>query len=230
MDSNYSLDRLQILFAFNQNVRDTYLDPHDIARLEAFANWTWFECEGGGIYDANQDPIVQRELQEHLAEIDGLVVCHGAPQIDAALLDAAPKLKLIGELEGDRFASRIDLEAAWQRGMTTLDTTNGSSYPVAEWALALTLVALRNAGAQFRRIIAGETSVDRDALQLAPGTLTGKCVGLIGCGHMGRRLIKLMAPFDVDVWVYDPYLPREKWLKPSDSCRHHLIMCSHSLT
>ena len=60
--------------------------------------------------------------------------------------------------EGDRFASRIDVEAAWERGIVTVDTTNGSSYPVSEWALALIMVSLRNAGHHFRRILAGDYS------------------------------------------------------------------------
>ena len=72
------------------------------------------------------------------------------------MLDAAPRLRLIGELEGDRFANRIDVEAAAERGIRVTDTTHGSSLPVAEWALALMLIGLRNAGAQFRRLIAGE--------------------------------------------------------------------------
>ncbi len=138
-----------------------------------------------------------------------LIVCHGAPTINETILDAAPRLKFIGELEGDRFASRIDLEAAWARDIRAVDTTNGSSYPVAEWALALILVALRNAGAQFRRIIAGQTKVDPEALHQARGMLAGKRVGLIGGGHMGRRLIKLLRPFEGEIWVHDPYLPRE---------------------
>jgi phosphoglycerate dehydrogenase-like enzyme len=41
------------------------------------------------------------------------------------------------------------------------------------------------------------------------GELTGKRVGLIGCGHVGQRLLELLAPFRVDVRVYDPYLPEE---------------------
>ena len=131
------------------------------------------------------------------------------PQLRSEVLDAAPNLRVIGELEGDRFASRIDLEAAWERGIRTVDTTNGSSYPVSEWALGLILIALRNAGAQFRRIIGGETTSDRGALNIAGGLLTGKRVGLIGCGNMGRRLIKFLRPFEVDIWVHDPYLPRE---------------------
>ena len=66
------------------------------------------------------------------------------------MMDACPNLRFIGELEGDRFANRIDTEAAWQRGIRTVDTTNGSSYGVSEWALALMLIGLRNAGEQFR--------------------------------------------------------------------------------
>ena len=31
--------------------------------------------------------------------------------------------------------------------------------------------------------------------------------GLIGCGNMGRRLISYLKPFNVDLWVHDPYLP-----------------------
>ena len=56
-------------------------------------------------------------------------------------------------MEGDRFAQRIDLDAAWERGIRTVDTTHGSSYPVSEWALALILISLRNAGEHFRKII-----------------------------------------------------------------------------
>ena len=52
-------------------------------------------------------------------------------------MDRGSSLKIIGEMEGDRFANRIDVEAAWERGIRTIDTTNGSSYPVSEWALSL---------------------------------------------------------------------------------------------
>ncbi|MEZ4869534.1 MAG: hydroxyacid dehydrogenase [Caldilineaceae bacterium] len=201
--------RPQVLLACNENVRNHYLSPPDLDRLTALADWEWFPCEGGGIYDTNADPEAAAQLGARLGAIDGLIVCHGSPTITAEVLSHAPQLKLIGELEGDRFASRIDLDAAWARGIRTVDTTNASSYPVAEWALGLILVAMRNAGAQFRHIIGGAGGWQREALQASPGSLTGKRVGLIGGGHMGRRLIKLLRPFAVECWVHDPYLPRE---------------------
>jgi D-3-phosphoglycerate dehydrogenase / 2-oxoglutarate reductase len=204
-----TLVRPKLLLACSQQVYNGYVPPDELARLETFADFEWFECNGGKSFGPNEDAAVAEKLRARVGEIDGLLICHGAPTIDAAIMDAAPKLKIIGELEGDRFAGRIDLEAAWARGIRTVDTTNGSSYPVSEWALALTLVAMRNAGAHFRRIISGNTSRDLVERDRAPGRLTGKRVGLIGCGHMGRRLIKLLRPFEVEIWVYDPYLPRE---------------------
>lgn len=201
--------RPKTLFAFEEAVRNGYLPPDELQRLESFADWDWFPCQGGGLYGTNEDEATARQLAARMVDVDSLIICRGSPTITAQILDAAPRLKIIGELEGDRFASRIDLEAAWQRDIRTVDTTNGSSYPVAEWALALILVALRNAGAQFRRMIAGDTAVDRQALQLGGGVLEGKRVGLIGCGHMGRRLIKLLRPFEGEIWVHDPYLPPE---------------------
>ena len=201
--------RPNILLACDQRVRETYLPPSEIERLEAFADWDWFPCQGGSVYSTNENPTAAADLQRRVAEVDGLIVCHGAPTISAAIMEAAPRLKIIGEMEGDRFAYRIDLEAAWERDIRTVDTTNGSSYPVAEWALGLILVSLRNAGAHFRRLIGGDTERDQSMIENAGGVLSGKRVGLIGCGHMGRRLLKLLHPFEVQVWAHDPYLPRE---------------------
>ena len=212
-----SLEHIDVVIACNRKVREKYLDPDDLKRLEEFANWRWIEFEGGGIQDANTQPEERAKLAGELTETVALILCHGAPRIDTELLACAPKLKLIGELEGDRFASRIDLEAAWERGISTVDTTNGSSYPVAEWALGLLLISMRNAGALFRRIIAGQPTW-KEGFKIGKretdpgylhGDLYGKRVGLIGCGHIGRRLIKFLRPFEVEIWVHDPYLSSE---------------------
>ena len=201
------MNRPQVLIACSERVRHGYLSPEELTRLEQVADWAWFACEGGNIYHASEDAEATAQLAKEMGAVDALVICHGAPRIGESILAAAPRLRLIGELEGDRFATRIDLDAAWARGIRTVDTTNGSSYPVAEWALALTLIAMRNAGALFRRILARNT--DRSTIEPMAGMLTGKRVGLIGGGHMGRRLMKLLRPFEVELWVHDPYLPQE---------------------
>jgi lactate dehydrogenase-like 2-hydroxyacid dehydrogenase len=52
-------------------------------------------------------------------------------------------LKLVGEIEGDRFSRLVDVPAASKAGVLIVDTTHASSGPVAEWALALALVGPR---------------------------------------------------------------------------------------
>jgi phosphoglycerate dehydrogenase-like enzyme len=194
-----------VVIAMSERLRPTYLAEADLERLRRFAEPVWVPTE---------DEQVTPELRDALQGAAALVVCHGAPRVDGALLDGLPAgssgLRLVGELEGDRFERRLDVEGLQARGLAVVDTTNGSSYPVSEWALGLILVALRNAGAHFRRLIAGEVvRQGRDEPGYLYGELTGKRVGLIGCGHIGRRLLEYLRPFKVDVRVYDPYLAPE---------------------
>ena len=200
----------KVLIVCDQRVHDMSLLPSDLDRLSTVADWEWLRLEGGVPFGPNEDPAAIEQLHERVGDVDCLVVSHGSPMISAEVMDAAPDLKLVGELEGDRFAYRIDVESAWQRGIRTVDTTQGSSYPVSEWALALILISLRNAGATFRKILAGQASPPaHDDFGYINGELTGKRVGLIGCGHIGRRLVRYLTPFDVDIRVYDPYLSSE---------------------
>jgi phosphoglycerate dehydrogenase-like enzyme len=200
-----------VVITFSERMRPTYLAEADLARLSAFAQPVWIPVSGEQPRGRRGEPPPPAgpELLAALAQADALVVCTGAPLIDASLLERAPRLKLVGELEGDRFAQRIDVEACQARGVVAVDTTNGSSYPVSEWALAMMLIALRNAGHEFRRMLAGEVGQDRDQPGYAFGELTGKRVGLIGCGHIGRRLLEFLRPFRCQVRVYDPYLAPE---------------------
>lgn len=199
-----------VLIVCDQHVRDSSFSPSDLERLSALADWEWLNLEGGVPFGPNEDPDAIRQLLERVGDVDCIVVCHGSPMISADVMDAAPELKIVGELEGDRFAYRIDVESAWERGIRTVDTTQGSSYPVAEWALALILVSLRNAGESFRQILAGDASQPpHEGVGFVRKELTGSRVGLIGCGHIGRRLVSYLRPFDVDIRVYDPYLASE---------------------
>jgi phosphoglycerate dehydrogenase-like enzyme len=94
--------------------------------------------------------------------------------------------------------------------VSIVDTTHGSSWPTAEWALGLALVGLRRAGAHFRRLIAHQATSPvgrRGGYEQAE--LSHKRVGMLGFGHLGRHLTRLLGPFEVDAVVYDPFAPRE---------------------
>jgi phosphoglycerate dehydrogenase-like enzyme len=200
--------------ACNELIRARYVDAVDLARLEAAAVFSYHAfavpSEQGRV---RRDAAAEAELAAFAADLDVLLVCEGAPFVGESVLAAAPRLGLLGELEGDRFAYRLDLAAAHARSIVVVDTSHGSSWPTAEWALALALIGLRNAGALFRRMIAHEETYLPAEERSGPGyeraELSGKRVGMVGFGHVARRLVQLLEPFTVEVRVYDPYAPRE---------------------
>jgi len=207
--------RGRVGLACNEAVRRDYVDEADIARLEAVADFSYgcFSVASGLAEPPPRDAAAEADLARFAADLDALVVCHGAPFVSSEVLRAAPQLSLLGELEGDRFAYRLDVEAARQRGVRVVDTSHGSSRPAAEWALGLALVGLRNAGANFRHMIAHENAFvpvpDRSGPGFDGAELSHKRVGLIGFGYLGRYLVELLKPFQVEVRVYDPFVPRE---------------------
>jgi phosphoglycerate dehydrogenase-like enzyme len=201
--------------ACTQHIRDRYLATADIDRLIELADFTYypFNAPSDWLTVPESSTEVETGLAEFAAGLDVLLVCHGAPRVTERVLAAAPRLAVIGELEGDRFGARIDIAAARRRNITVLDTTHGSSMGVAEWALALALIGLRDAGSLFRGLIGHEVlfadSAQRQQHLHRNRELSGRPVGLIGFGHAGQRLAELLRPFDVDALVHDPYVPRE---------------------
>ena len=214
-ESSGETRRRRVGLACNDHVRRQYVDDADLARLEPFADFSHrsFSVAPPRHEATPRDPGAEAELLEFAADLDVLVICHGAPFVGAGVLAGAPGLTLLGELEGDRFGHRLDLAAAHERGIRVVDMSHGSSWPSAEWALGLALVGRRNAGAAFRRMIAHEPTFLPAEERSGPGyeaaELSHKRIGMIGFGHIARRLVELLRPFHVDVRVFDPYCPRE---------------------
>jgi len=215
MTMPYKLPKpVRVGFACNAETYERMATAEAVAALSALGPFSHHLCDEPSAWETPPpvNPAAVDSLIAYAANIDALLVCHGSPRLTGDIFNRLPNLKFIAEVEGDRFSQRIDLPAAAARGVTVVDTTNGSSYPVAEWALAMAMIGLRNAGALFRRLIAGEVLFKQWSDRMADpgfnGELTGRKVGLIGCGYIGRRLLELLAPFHCDIYAYDPYAPR----------------------
>jgi D-3-phosphoglycerate dehydrogenase len=207
--------RPKVVIATNEESKEMSIGEADLERLALIADVRYerFDAPSSWEEAPPDDPALSQRFIELTRDADAVIISHGAPRITPEIMDALPKLRFIGELEGDRFARRIDLEAAWERGIKSVDTTNGSSYGVSEWALMLAMLGLRDGGRLNRRII-----IDRDTefhtgheqgAGYRRGELTGKTVGMIGAGHIGRRFLELLKPFRCPTFVHDPYVPRE---------------------
>lgn len=179
-----------------------WVDPADWARLAETVE---------PVVPAAGEPYDEEQFIALLREFDGVIrMGRLLPPLTARVFAACPRLRLVG-VRSDRFGHGIDLAAANAHGVRAVDTDNiASSQPVAEWDLALMILCLRNAGAVFRQMIAGvEPWASTQNEDRVNGELTGKQVGLVGCGHVGQRLVELLQPFRVDLKVCDPYLPEE---------------------
>ena len=197
----------------NSEVRTNYLAPSDLEKLTKFSEFRYLELNESSDWDHSpkSTPEVLKRTESFVKDLDALIVCHGSPRLTNEILSGTPRLSFIGELEGDRFAQRVDVISAKKHNITVVDTTHGSSYPVSEWALGLILIGLRNAGAHFRRLSSDTewgNALQRKSEQIFQWNeeLTDKSVGLIGGGHIARRLIEFLRPFNVSKYVYDPYI------------------------
>jgi phosphoglycerate dehydrogenase-like enzyme len=209
-----AVTRGRVGLACSDEVYRRYVDDGDVARLRAVADFTYraFEERSSLSRGAPRDASAEAELGRFAADLDALIVCHGTPFVSDAVLAAAPRLSLLGDLEGDRFGENLDLHSATRRDIRVVDTSYASSWPTAEWALALALIGRRNAGALFRQMIAHEPTVPhslRSGAGYDGAELSGKRAGLIGFGHLARRLVELLRPFHVTVVTFDPFVSRE---------------------
>ena len=155
--------RPKLLFAFSSSSRENFCKSDDeMTRLSSLVDHSWLRLDDNR--DRNSSDFLRHGpcddessrllLKEALTDIDALVIHDGCPKIDADILKVAPKLKFVCDVEGDRFGYRFNLEDCWAAGVKTIDSNHGVSYPVAEWALGLILISLRNAGSFFRQQIA----------------------------------------------------------------------------
>lgn len=94
----------------------------------------------------------------------------------------------------------ICIPAATERGIAVMNTAGSNALAVAEGTLALMLSLCRNIAQADRNMQKGLWK--NAALSVE---LSGKTVGIVGYGNIGRRLAHLLRGFDVRILAYDPY-------------------------
>ena len=104
--------------------------------------------------------------------------------------------------------NNVDLEAAEKHGITVLRVPAYSPEAVAEHALALILTLNRKTHKAYNRVREGNFSLER----LTGFNISGKTIGVIGTGAIGRAFIKLLNGFNVKFLAHDPY-PNEELKK-----------------
>jgi D-3-phosphoglycerate dehydrogenase len=138
-------------------------------------------------------------LAAALRDADAIVV-RSAVQVDDALLEHAPKLRVIGRAGVG--VDNVDAEAATRRGIVVMNTPGANAVAVAELTVGLMLALARKLPAANSSMHAGKW--DKKSLQGAE--LKGKTLGILGLGRIGIEVAKRARGFGLEIIGSDPFV------------------------
>jgi D-3-phosphoglycerate dehydrogenase / 2-oxoglutarate reductase len=151
---------------------------------------------GWNVVTADQ---IKSGLAAELADADALVV-RSAVQADAKLLEAAPKLRVIGRAGVG--VDNIDTDAATRRGIVVMNTPGANAVAVAELTLGL-MISLARAVPRANATM-HEGKWEKKSLQ--GQELRGKTLGIVGLGRIGLEVARRAASFGMELVGYDPFI------------------------
>ena len=116
--------------------------------------------------------------------------------VDGGLIASLPSLRMIANFGAGY--DDIDLAAAASRGLIVTNTPDVTTEEVADVAMALLVMAVRNLGAAERFLRAGKWT-ETNAFPLSAGTLRGRRLGIFGYGRIGQAVARRAPAFGLDV-------------------------------
>jgi D-3-phosphoglycerate dehydrogenase len=138
-------------------------------------------------------------LAAALADADALVV-RSAVQVDDALMEQAPKLRVVGRAGVG--VDNIDADAATRRGIVVMNTPGANAVAVAELTIGLMLALARKLPAANGTMHAGKW----EKKNLQGAELRGKTLGILGLGRIGLEVARRARSFGLEIIGSDPFV------------------------
>jgi len=183
-------------------------DP-DSERLFVFLDGLEF-IEGITVYEQVMEPLLdyggyryyKNKLDESHLLMERIAEAHAVfldwSNLDAEVLADCPNLEIVSYI-GVGAANFVDIEAATGLGIAVTNTPDYGNRSVAEHTLGLILAVARNIAWGDRDLRDGRwTSMDREGVQVS-----GRSIGLVGMGAVGREMARLCHAFGLRVFYYD---------------------------
>ncbi len=143
------------------------------------------------------------ELIKIISQYDGLAI-RSATKVTPPVVKAAKSLKVIGR--AGIGVDNIDQPSATAAGIIVMNTPFGNSITTAEHAIALMFCAARQLAEANASTHAGKWEKSR----FMGVELTGKTLGIIGCGNIGANVAERALGLRMKVIAYDPFLSKER--------------------
>ncbi|SDR24456.1 hydroxyacid dehydrogenase [Thermostaphylospora chromogena] len=136
-----------------------------------------------------------------------LITGWGCPRIDAAVLDGAPRLRAVvhaaGSVKGHLAREVFD------RGIAVSSAAEANALPVAEYTIAMLVLAAKRVIPRAREYAAHGWSGDALPGVATPGDsggLTGAVVGVVGASRVGRLVMDRLRGYGARILLSDPYV------------------------
>jgi D-3-phosphoglycerate dehydrogenase / 2-oxoglutarate reductase len=153
-------------------------------------------------FDVVQDS--ESDLGSIIGEFDAIVI-RSATTLDAALIDRAARLKVIGRAGVG--VDNVDVDAATRRGIVVANAAESTVDSAAEHAIALLLALARN----IPQAHAAMTSGTWDRTRFTGIELAGKTLGVLGLGRIGREVARRAQGLGMHVVAYDPFVAEDRF-------------------
>jgi D-3-phosphoglycerate dehydrogenase len=160
------------------------------------------DLEALGIACTYLPEISQSDVEALIGDFQILII-NSKILVDAAFIDKASSLKIIGRLGSG--LEIIDLKCAAEKGITVFNSPEGNRDAVGEHAIGMLLALFNQLNKAHQDVVA--CSWDREARR--GEELKGKKVGLIGYGNTGKAMAQKLSGFEIDCFFYDKYLENE---------------------
>jgi D-3-phosphoglycerate dehydrogenase / 2-oxoglutarate reductase len=134
-----------------------------------------------------------------IGDYDALVV-RSATRVDAALLERAENLKVIGR--AGIGLDNVDVDAATKQGVLVVNAPQSNVLSAAEHTMALLLAQARNVPQAHNALVAG--AWERERWQGVE--LHGKTLGIVGLGRVGTLVAQRASAFGMRIVAFDPYI------------------------
>ncbi|MFB7865225.1 hydroxyacid dehydrogenase [Streptomyces sp. NPDC056069] len=169
------------------------------------------------------------EAAAALAEAELLLTCWGATPLTPEVLDRAPRLRAVVHAAGS--VKHHITDACWARGIQVTSAAAANALPVAEYTLAAILLA----GKRVLRSARQYAELRTDQAWIAESASWGnyrRTVGIVGASRIGRRVLDLLRPFDLQVLLHDPYVtaapPGVELVGLDELCARSTIVSVHA--
>src|SRR3984893_7947510 len=143
------------------------------------------------------------KLAEIIGNYDGLAI-RSATKATAKIIEKATKLKVIGR--AGIGVDNVEIPAATAKGIIVMNTPFGNSITTAEHAITLMLALAREIPQADASTQAGKWEKNR----FMGVEITGKTLGVIGCGNIGSIVADRAIGLKMKVIAYDPFLSPDR--------------------